>query len=179
MIAGVVIMTRHPRRGRVVTLIGVAALLLFSMPVIAALLVRALDQSKPLDLARASNAQAIVILGGGTRSYAPEFGGETLNVLTLERVRYGARLARATRLPVLVSGGRVGRAAAEAPLMRNVLVDEYDVPVRWVESRSTDTHENARESAALLKAHDIRRIILVGHSFDFPRARNEFEAAGL
>ena len=67
-----------PRRGRVVTMIGVAALLLFSLPVIAALLVRSLDQSKPLDLARASNAQAIVILGGGTRRYAPEYRGATL-----------------------------------------------------------------------------------------------------
>ena len=31
---------------------------------------------------------------------------DTLATLTLERVRYGARVARLTGLPVLVSGGR-------------------------------------------------------------------------
>jgi uncharacterized SAM-binding protein YcdF (DUF218 family) len=139
----------------------------------------ALDQSPPLDVARASNAQAIVILGGGTRRYAPEFGGETLNSLTLERIRYGARLARSTGLPVLVSGGSVGRAAAEAPLMRSALVNEYGVAVRWTEARSRNTHENAIESAAILKADRVQRVVLVGHSFDFPRTRNEFEAAGI
>src|SRR5258707_4562639 len=47
---------------------------------------------------------AIVILGAGRRVYAPEFGGETVDEFGLERVRYGAALARLTELPVLVSG---------------------------------------------------------------------------
>jgi uncharacterized SAM-binding protein YcdF (DUF218 family) len=178
-LTGIAMSGRHPRRGRAVTLLGVASLLLLSMPVVAALLIRALDRSPPLDMKRASNAQAIVILGGGTRHYAPEFGGETMNVLTLERVRYGARLARATGLPVLVSGGSVGTASPEAPLMRNALVNEYGIAVRWIETRSRDTHENAVESAAILKPDGVKRVILVGHSFDFPRVRNEFEAAGV
>ena len=50
---------------------------------------------------------AIVILGGGVRRHAAEYGGDTLGQLTLERVRYGARVARLTGLPVLVSGGSV------------------------------------------------------------------------
>jgi len=53
------------------------------------------------------------------------------------------------------------------------------VSVRWVEATSRDTHENAVNSAALLKASGISRVILVGHSFDFPRTRKEFEAAGI
>ena len=42
-----------------------------------------------------------------------------------------------------------------------------------------DTHENAVDSAAILKAAGIRRVILVAHSFDMPRAKAEFSAAGL
>ena len=53
-----------------------------------------------------AHAKAVVILGGGVRRNAPEYGGDTLATLTLERVRYGARVARLTGLPVLVSGGR-------------------------------------------------------------------------
>ena len=82
-------------------------------------------------------------------------------------------------LPVLVSGGSVGRAAAEAPLMRSALVNEYGVAVRWIETRSRNTHENAIDSAAILKADRVQRVVLVGHSFDFPRTRHEFEAAGI
>ena len=48
---------------------------------------------------------AIVILSAGRRTYAPEFGGETVDALALERLRYGADVARQTQLPVLVSGG--------------------------------------------------------------------------
>jgi uncharacterized SAM-binding protein YcdF (DUF218 family) len=78
-----------------------------------------------------------------------------------------------------VSGGAVKHAPPEALLMRNVLVNEFGVPVRWVEARSRNTHENAVNSAALLNAAGIHRIVLVGHAFDFPRTREEFAAAGI
>jgi uncharacterized SAM-binding protein YcdF (DUF218 family) len=60
-----------------------------------------------------------------------------------------------------------------------MLVNEYGVPVRWIEAGSRNTHQNAVKSAALLRASGIARVILVGHSFDFPRSRKEFEAAGI
>lgn len=178
-LAGIAIAGRYPRRGRQLALAGVILLALLSMPVVGAFLVRCLDQTPALDLARASSAQAIVILGGGTRVYAAEYRGATLGTLTLERVRYGARIARATGLPVLVSGGAERGVPSEAALMRNALVNEFGVPVRWTEAQSHNTHENAVNSAEILKASGILRVILVGHSFDFPRTRTEFEAAGL
>jgi uncharacterized SAM-binding protein YcdF (DUF218 family) len=51
--------------------------------------------------------------------------------------------------------------------------------VRWTETRSRNTHENAIRSAEILRASGVGRIILVGHSFDFPRTRNEFLSAGM
>jgi len=56
-------------------------------------LLRLVDDSPPVTLAQARSAQAIVILGGGVRRNAPEYGGDTLGRLTLDRVRYGAMVA--------------------------------------------------------------------------------------
>jgi len=131
-----------------------------------------------LDLRRPGEAQAIVILGGGIRRDAAEFGGDTLARLTLERVRYGALVARTTRLPVLVSGGSVFGGTAEAALMKRALEQEFNVEVRWSEERSRDTRSNAAESASMLLPLGIKRILLVTHGFDVPRAGAEFATAG-
>lgn len=96
----------RPRLGRALAWLGVGSLFLLSLPVVSHALLRSLEPPA-LDLRRPGEAQAIVILGGGVRRNAAEFGGDTLARLTLERVRYGALVARATRLPVLVSGGSV------------------------------------------------------------------------
>jgi len=177
---GLGLMRRHPRRGRALVSIGVGILVLLSMPAVSTLLLRVVDQTPVLDPAQAATAQAIVILGGGIRRQAPEYGGATLAPLTLERVRYGARVARATHLPVLVSGGRFAAAdPTEAAVMKAALEDEFRVPVRWVEDRSRNTHENAQMSAALLTADGVTRVVLIGHSFDMPRATAEFAAAGI
>src|SRR5690554_2486087 len=83
------------------------------------------------------DAEAIVILGGGIRSSAPEYGGgATINARTLERLRYGASLYRKTGKPILVTGGAPVGAPVEGPIMRSILENEFGVPVRWVESRS-------------------------------------------
>jgi uncharacterized SAM-binding protein YcdF (DUF218 family) len=154
-------------------------LLLLSLPAISVLLLRLVDASPPLDPARAATAGAIVILGGGTRHDAPEYGGDTPNTLTLERVRYGARVARLTGLPVLVSGGSVDGRRPEAAVMQRALAEEYGVRVSWTEDRSRNTHENAVRSSEILRAVGISRVVLVAHSFDMPRATAEFAAAGV
>lgn len=179
-LVGVGLSGRRPCLGRRIAYAGLILLLLLATPAVAGFLIRLLDTTPAFDPSHAGNAQAIVILGGGTRDDAPEYGGVALSTLSLERVRYGAKLARETGLPVLVSGGRVdAKAPVEALLMRDVLTREYKVPVRWVEAGSRNTHENAIDSAAILKASGIKHAILVVHSFDLPRARAEFEAQGI
>jgi len=150
---------------------------LLSLPVVSQALLRSLEPPA-LDLRRTGDAQAIVILGGGVRRNATEFGGDTLARLTLERVRYGALVARATRLPVLVSGGSVSGGTAEAALMKRALEQEFNIEVRWSEERSRDTRSNAAESAAILLPLGIKRVLLVAHGFDMPRASAEFATAG-
>ena len=173
------LMIGRVRGGRIVAWTGVGLLLALSTPVVALLLLRLVDTSPPLDIERARDAQAIVILGGGVRRHAIEYGGDTLGRLTLERVRYGARVARITRLPVLVTGGSVFAGEPEAKLMQAALEREFGVPVRWAESRSRNTHENAVRSAEILGRERISRVVLVAHSFDMPRAKAEFAAQGI
>jgi uncharacterized SAM-binding protein YcdF (DUF218 family) len=178
-LVGLALLGRYPRWGRALAWLGVLALAALSLPAVSNALLHAVDRTPPLDFARAHTAQAIVILGGGVRRAAPEYGGDTLGILTLERVRYGALVARKTRLPVLVSGGAVFGGTEEAVLMKRALAEEFGVAVKWVESRSRDTETNALYSAAILLPAGIKQILLVAHGFDMPRATAEFNAAGL
>ena len=112
-VAGAALLGRRPRLGRALLWSGLALLVALSTSVVAGGLLRLVNDSPPVTLAQARSAQAIVILGGGVRPNAREYGGDTVGRLTLDRVRYGALVARATGLPVLVTGG-----AAHAPRPR-------------------------------------------------------------
>jgi uncharacterized SAM-binding protein YcdF (DUF218 family) len=177
--AGLFLIRRGARLGYWPAWTGVLVLLALSMPFVAHWLTVAAADTEPLDLARARDAEAIVILGGGLRRNAREYGGDTLGALSLERVRYGARLAKQLGLPVLVSGGVAWGETAEADVLAEVIERELGVPVRWRETQSRDTRGNAHYSAKLLSDAGITRIVLVGHSFDLPRSRAEFEANGM
>ncbi len=176
---GVLLLKR--RRAAGVTLIVGSQLLLFalSMPVVANALARTLEPP-PASLDAIKRTQAIVVLGGGRNRGAPEWGGETVNDYTLQRARYGARLARETALPLYVSGGRPdGGIAAEGTLMQDLLTREFSVPVRWVETASENTREQALITAQDLHQHQIARVALVTTAVHMPRAQRAFELAGL
>ncbi len=177
LIAGLALAASARLRGVGLAFAAAAAVALWALatPVIADALVRGAERFPALDLARPIDAQAIVILAGGVRVGAPEYGGAPApNATTLLRLVYGARVARTTGLPVLVSGSRL-----ETMAMINVLRRDLAVTPRWVESRSRDTHENAEMSAAILSRDSVRRIVLVTSSAHMARAVIEFEAAGL
>lgn len=180
ILAGLILIGRRPRSGRILAASGALALLMLSMPAFSTALIRLLDDTRPVDLLQARTAQAIVIPGGGVRRDAREYHGDTLGRLTLERVRYGAYLAKQTDLPVLVTGGSVrGDTVPEAALMKAALAEEFSVVARWTEDRSRNTRENAVNSAAILHAAGVRKIVLIAHSFDARRARAEFAHAGI
>lgn len=176
---GLALWHRRPRLARALAAIGVGALLLLSLPVVSSALLLAASDTRVLDPGAARDAQAIVILSGGLRRDAPEYGGDTLGRLSLERTRYGAKVARETGLPVLVTGGPYGRTPPEARVMRDALELEFGVRVRWVEDRARTTRENAQFTAQILRPLGIERVVLVVHAFDVRRARLEFERAGL
>jgi len=126
------------------------------------------------------NMQAIVVLGGGRSDGAPEYGEDTVNAMTLERLRYAAHLAQLTGLPLLVSGGSVfGEEQPEAVLMQKTLARDFGVKPKWVESTSRNSLENAQHSKKLLTEANIRRVYLVTHAWHMQRAQWSFVEAGL
>lgn len=179
---GALLQRGWPRIGRALVVAALGLLLLLSMPVVGGSLLRSLQTEPPIEaltLARPT-AGAIVVLGAGVSREAAEYGGESVGPFTLERVRYAAWLHHKTRLPVLVSGGRPGqRQPSTSQLMADVLRQEFSVPVLWVEGRSLDTRENARESAEMLRSAGIEEILLVTHAWHMPRSLRAFEAEGL
>lgn len=172
--SGVAARTRRAGWGLLAAALAVSWLL--ATPVVADFLERAAEREPPLDLSRASGAQAIVILGGGDeRLAAPEYGGAPApGPYLLERIAYGAYVAHRTALPVLVSGD-----PREALTMRTSLSRDFGIEARWVEGHSRDTFENAQLSAPMLKAAGVSRIVLVTDGAHVYRAAREFAGTGL
>lgn len=170
---------RWQHGGRWLATLSLLGLLLLSLPFVGNALMAPLEPHPPIAPEQLLRVQAIVILGGGSYHAAPEYGGDTVGYTTLERLRYGARLARQSGLPLLVSGGAPYGGRPEAESMKAALEQDFGVKVRWVETASRDTAENASLSAPLLKAAGVARIALVSHGWHLPRAIALFEKQGL
>ena len=180
MAAGLIVHRRRPRLAMSLILLAAVALFALSTPWVSGVLLKSLEISEPLDPTRLQGVDAIVVLGGGRRLDAAEYGEDTLKGLALERLRYGAHLHRQSGLPLLVTGGMPGGGTrAEGRIMQQILEDEYHLSPRWIEDRAETTWDNARYSAALLHENGIRRIALVTHAWHLRRALPQFEAQGL
>ncbi len=178
--AGLLLLRRQRRTGLALAWGGLLLALLLSTPAGVRLIALPLENLPALQAQDLERGQAIVILGGGQRGQLAEFAGAAPNPVTLERLRYGARLARQSGLPVLVSGGiGFGYATPEAAVMAASLNTDFAVEARWLEERSRDTRENARYSAAILKEAGMARVVLVTHAAHMRRAQNEFAAQGV
>ncbi len=178
---GLSLMRRRFRLGR--GLVAAAAVLLvgLSMPAGSRLLVEPLERkSLPLADPARSGAQAIVVLGGGRRYFAPEDAGRHQpSEPSLMRLRHAARLHRLTKLPLLVSGGAPdGHGESEAETMARSLEEDFGIRARWLEVTSANTGQNAVHASLLLKQPGITRILLVTDAVHMPRAAESFRRAG-
>ncbi len=173
---------RRRRFGHALIATGLVVLVAFSLPIVANAIGRASESDFPPlgpDVPLPPNT-AIVVLGGGVQQGATDYGGETVNAVTLVRLRSAARLAARTGLPVLVSGGTLpGNRASEGDEMAASMDRDFHTPVRWIEKQSIDTPDNARLSVPILAGAGIRTAILVTDVDHMQRARRSFEAAGM
>ncbi|MBD1588982.1 YdcF family protein [Pseudomonas typographi] len=176
---------RWPRLALGCLAVGLLGLWGLSLPVVVQHAAQALE-TEPALLPQAwpglkDRAQAIVVLGAGRERGDPAFGGEDQATgVALQRMRYAARLARASGLPLLTSGGlHYGSPPSEAWIMARSLQEDFNLAVRWQEGESRTTWENAVYSARLLKAEGITRVVVVTQAWHMPRARWCFEQAGL
>lgn len=204
--AGALLLLRTARRlqrrvgattaGRTIRRVGIAlaiaAVLLFlaSTEIVSGALLGSLEYSTPhATLAALSEAEWIVILGGGTvygvpPQYAETTDTERRNLAALQpesmaRALHGLRLARRLDLPVVFSGGNVfpdPTLPAEATVARALLIDLGLDPQRVTAERdSRTTAENAARTRELIGP---RTIALVTSAWHMRRAVLAFERAG-
>lgn len=178
--AGLYFHRRRPRLAMSLILLSTTALYVLSTPWVGGLLQKSLEISVPVRPEALKTADAIVILGGGRRIDATEYGSDTLNGTSLERLRYAAFLHRASGLPILVTGGKPsGGTLSEGLIMQHVLQSEYGIAPRWVEDHALTTWDNANLSVPLLKQANVKQIVLISHAWHLRRAVPLFESHGL
>ncbi len=180
MLAGIMLFSRRPRLARWLIAVSFALLWAAATPYVAEGALHLLEERTAV-LKKTDGADgAIVIVGGGSYFNAPEYGNQdTVSDAALVRLRYGARLQRASGLPVLVTGGRpAGNASSEAAQMKQVLEQDFNVPVRWTEDDSDNTYQNAVNSYRILQKAGVRKIYLVTHAWHMPRSARVFRSAG-
>jgi uncharacterized SAM-binding protein YcdF (DUF218 family) len=178
-LTGLLLWHKRPRIAR--TLLGSAFILLWllSTPFLSDALLHRLEVPHLSLTDKTTTADAIVVLGGGTYFNAPEYANDTVGNASLERIRYAAKLHKITGKPILLTGGTpLGNSISEAALMKVVLEHEFNTPVEWIEEKSDNTFENARNSHRLLQSSGIKRIFLVTHAWHMPRALRVFQAVG-
>jgi uncharacterized SAM-binding protein YcdF (DUF218 family) len=163
--------------------IAIAWLWLWSTPMASLWLRGIVESAYPaVPVATLPAADAIVVLGGTVDP--PR--GRRLEVdlkLGADRVWHAARIYRAGKAPlILLSGGSepglgmMSEAAAMQVFLRDLGVPDAAM---LLEERSRNTHENAVDSAEILKARGISRILLVTSALHMRRAVLEFEGQGL
>jgi uncharacterized SAM-binding protein YcdF (DUF218 family) len=182
-VAGLLTLRRWPWVGRSLLTASLVLLYVLSMPACSGLLRHSLEKYPALTEADlVADAGAIVVLAADEHSAAPEYRqSDTVGMISLERIRYGAWLHRATGgLPMLTTGGKLhphGIPVGET--MATALREEFGVPVRWVEDASSNTLENARFSAEILRGEGIGKIYLVTSASHMRRSVAAFESTGV
>ncbi len=175
IIIGLWLIRGRRRLGFALIALGFAVLFALSLPIVANGIAAPSEHAFPPlhpDVPLPPHS-AIVVLGGGLQQGALDYGGETVNAIVLPRLRSAARLAARTKLPILVSGGRpLSAQMAEGDLMADVLERDFHTPVRWRETQSLDTQDNARLVASMLEAAGIRTVVLVTDAGHMARARS-------
>lgn len=128
-------------------------------------------------------ADAIVVLGGGTRTQAyprPDVDFTDAG----DRVWYGANLYHAGKAPkIIVSGGRIewqGAGAAEAEDLTKLLV-KMGVPKTDIipEGKSLNTRDNGVYVQQILQQYNFKKILLVTSAMHMPRSIDIFQHLGI
>ena len=172
---------RRPRAARWSIGAGVVLLYASACPYLVGALTLAVQTRE--DAVIPGRAQSVVVLGGG-RGLRFDASGRVVDAFlgpsSATRLLHGVRIARAARLPMLVSGGKPdGYDPAEGIVMRDVLTRDILLAPKWVEPDSRNTVENAAFSARMLKQEKIHTIVLVTDALHMRRARYLFERNGM
>jgi uncharacterized SAM-binding protein YcdF (DUF218 family) len=179
-ILGLLLRGRWHRLGRRLTWVSVFCLLLFSLPIVSYSALVALETDLPMTPPANQPPQAIIVLGAEIVRSQRDPAIFRPSLLTLDRLRSAAASHRRTGLPILATGGITGpKTVAVGEAMKLSLRDDFQTPARWVEVNSSDTWENARFSADILRAEGITSVYVVTQAWHMKRALVAFKGTGL
>ena len=123
-------------------------------------------------------AEAIVVLGGATRSIS--YPGVMVDMNEHgDRLLYAAKLYKEGLAPLIIlSGGRIdwyGNQEAEAEDMAEIL-QIMGIPEEAIikEPNSLNTYQNAVYTKKVLQENDINKVILITSAFHMPRSASIF-----
>ncbi|MGY2262030.1 YdcF family protein [Pseudomonas sp. SDO55104_S430] len=173
----------RPRLAGFCFAVGLGGFWLMSLPAVVQWSAGLLEREPPLArdewATLGQHADAIVVLGSGRERGDVAWDTDQPTGVGLERQRYAARLAKASGLPVLTSGGlHYDTPPSEAQIMADSLRDDFGVTVRWQEGQSRTTWENAQMTAKVLLPEGVKRVVVVTTAAHMPRAVWSFRKAG-
>jgi len=172
------------RRGARLAALGcLAALLVIGVAPAGALLIGPLENRFPAPPADLPPPYGVVVLGGAIDDSISHARGQTTFDEGAERLTEAAILAR--RYPaarIVYTGGSsslLGRPSGEAEDARRLLVAMgVDAARITLETRSRNTDENARFTAALVHPESGQTWLVVTSAYHMPRAMGLFRKAG-
>ncbi len=181
LLAGL-LLYRQPRLQRAALILALLVLWAGGNRFVALGLARSLEW-RYLPQADLPQAEAIVVLGGGTASQEPPRPLVEVNGAG-DRVIYAAYLYRQGSAPyLLLSGGNIdwlGEHTGTPAEDMARLLELMDVPASalWLQPDSRNTYEDALYSKKILDEKGIHRILLVTSALHMPRAVGLFERQG-
>jgi uncharacterized SAM-binding protein YcdF (DUF218 family) len=177
---GLLLLGRRQRFGRPLAWASLTALVLLGMPAVSQSMLGSLESGFPTTYTPEHAPQAIIVLGGEITRTSEEPLGVRPGPLTFDRLHTAVALQRRTGLPILVTGGITqAHAATVGVVMQKSLRDDFQSPARWVETQSSDTWENARFSADILRGEGVASVYVVTHPWHMRRALLAFQGTGL
>jgi len=162
--------------------LALAVLLLTSNGWVSDFLVSSLEW-KHLPTEELPKAEAIVILGGATKSAEAPRVMPDINEQG-DRIIYGAKLYQEQKAPlIIVAGGRIQWYGWEQPESADMaeLLEMMGVPKEVIiqEKNSLNTYENAVNVKKILVEKGIKRILLVTSAMHMPRSLSIFQRQGI
>lgn len=192
MLLALGLLWRFPRWAAIAIAVALLEVCFFSSGLVSSALVGSLE-AKAVALQEATSglpygslpgADAIVILGGATKSAEPPRPWVDL-AEEGDRVLYGAKLYGDGKAPkVIMSGGRidwVGQGGAPESADMATIAQAMGVPTRDIlqDPTSLNTRQNAENVAKILRQYNLKKVLLVTSAMHMPRSYAIFKRLGM
>ncbi|HAE05696.1 MAG TPA: hypothetical protein DCG18_02835 [Richelia sp.] len=177
-----VLLAKKPKTSAFFIVFSLILLLVTSNAWISHLVVQSLEWQN-LGVADLPAADAIVVLGGGTKSATFPRPGVDLAEQG-DRIIYAAQLYRQKKAPtIILSGGRLDWHESITPESTDmaVVLNSFGVPQKAIieEPNSLNTYQNARNVRKIADKNGIKKIILITSAVHMPRSLLIFKRQGM